>query len=223
MQKASSTILLLLLPALAACATPSRSELAAQESEMHQMSSAHAVHLPKGVDPCVGVTLRLSDPAAPGEIVKARDDMAHRLMASDAENALASAGVATCKDIYLDAVAHGQTAPEPMMLSMSYGIDPAGKVCAVVERTRNDPVDPNAVGVIEESANCLKDALFRAQFPVGLVKDRERIVLTYHLTADPVERSSSEGPGSPGGQQLGAKKETPAQNEKPPASPSADK
>jgi hypothetical protein len=186
MRQKSSAITILSL-GMAACATPSRSEVAQQEQEMHAMSKAHAVHMPKGVDPCVGVTLRMSDPSAPGETAKARDDLARRLMANEVESAIEAAGVVQCKDIYLDAISHGQAAPEPLLLSMSYGIDPEGKVCAVIERTRNDPIDPNATGVIDQSAACLKDALMRAQFPAGRVKDRERIVLTYNLAADPVE------------------------------------
>jgi hypothetical protein len=186
---------LLLLLALAACVTPSRAEMAEKDAEVKRMMTAHAVHLPKGVDPCVGKTMRLSDPNANADSVAERDKMAGLVSKDEIDSALESAGVATCRDIYLDAVSKGSISPEPFEITMSYGIDPNGKVCAVVEKKRNDPVDPNAAPVVEESANCLKEALFRADLPKGRVKDLERIVLTYHLVADPVEEIKKAGNG----------------------------
>jgi hypothetical protein len=181
-----------------ACVTPSRAELAEKDAEVKRMMTAHAVHLPKGVDPCVGVTMRLSDPNANADSVAERTKMAELVSKDEVDGALQAAGVATCRDIYLDAVTKGSISPEPFEITMSYGIDPDGKVCAVVEKKRNDPVDPNAVGVVEESATCLKEALFRAQLPKARVKERERIVLTYHLVADPVEEIKKGASGNGG-------------------------
>jgi hypothetical protein len=187
--------LLSLAVIFASCATPSRREMDEKDAEVKRMMTAHAVHLPKGVDPCVGVTMRLSDPNANAESVAERDKMAALISKAEVDGALDGAGVATCREIYLDAVSKGSIAPEPFEITMSFGVDPDGRVCAVVEKKRNDPIDPNAVGIVEESAACLKEALFRADLPKGRVKDRERIVLTYHLVADPVQeiKKASEG------------------------------
>ncbi|MCK6545513.1 hypothetical protein L6R52_06560 [Myxococcota bacterium] len=180
------TALALTALALAACVTPSRRELETQQAEVRQMASAHAVHMPPaGTDSCVGVTLRLADPAAGAETTAERDAIAARISGAEVDAALASAGLDVCRALWLDAVAAGRITAEPMLLRVDVGIDPAGKVCAVVERTRMTPVDPAATGVLEQAAGCLKDVLFRAPLPAGRVVDRERVVRTIELSAAP--------------------------------------
>lgn len=179
-----------------ACAGPSRSEMAAQDAEVKRMMQAHAVHLPKGVDPCVGVTLRLSDPPGTAD-AQERDQLAAKLTKEEIERAIEAAGATKCSELYVEAVGEGRTSPEPLQIAMSYGVDPTGKVCAVVERKRIEPVDPAAITLFEQSATCLKDALFNATFPAGRVKDKERIILSYRLAVDPVKdvKKSATSPG----------------------------
>lgn len=175
----------LLLIALASCATPSRSEIQERDAEVRRLTSAKAVHMPKGVESCVGVTLRLLDPGAPAETVADRERLSK--VVSAAEIKTATANVENCRNIFLDAVKAGTTSAEPIQLAMSYGIDPDGKVCAVVEKERQEPIDPSAAPLLDQSAECLKNALFASQFPSGRVKDKERIVLQYRLSLEPTE------------------------------------
>jgi hypothetical protein len=184
--RSKSRAVLWIMIALGGCATPSRSEMAERDAEVKRLTSARAVHMPKGVESCVGVTLRLTDPAAEAE----RAGLASLVSAE--EIAAATAGAEACRTAYLDAVAQGLTSAEPIQLAMSYGIDPDGKVCAVVEKERAEPIDPTAGPLLDQSAECLKNALFSAQFPAGRVKEKQRIVLTYKLAMDPVETTKAQ-------------------------------
>lgn len=181
------------------CAGPSRAELAAQSQEVARLSRAHAVHLPKEVESCVGVTLRLADEALPIEDALERDRLAARITAEELAAALSAAGVGACKDEYLAAVARGELSAEPMVLSMFLGIDPAGRVCAIVEPRRMEAIDPAAVPLIDGSAACVVKALFAARFPAGRVEDRERIILPYKLVAEPEGAKPVEPLPAPGG------------------------
>ncbi len=154
------------------------------QAEVGRMSSAHAVHMPKGVDSCIGVTLRLLDANASAESVAEREERAKLLTGQEISEA--TAGAEACKNAYLEAVAAGQTSAEPLLLALSYGVDPEGKVCAVIEKDRQEPIDSSAAALLEQSADCVKNALFASQFPAGRVKEKERIVLTYKLAMDPV-------------------------------------
>lgn len=184
---------------LSACATPSRGDLAEREAEVRRLTSARAVFMPKEVESCVGVTLRLSEEGASRESVTERDELSKRLTLEEVKGAIERAGVLVCRDVFFDAVNRRATSPEPLQVSMSYGIDASGRVCAVVERQRMEPIDVAAVPLLEESASCVKDALFRARFPVDRVKDRERIVLTYTLVMDPTQGDSSKPPAANSG------------------------
>lgn len=175
------------------CAGPSRAEMAEKQAEIGRMNSAHAVHMPKGIDSCIGVTLRLLDANAAAEAVAEREERAKLVTAE--EIAAATAGAQACRNNYLEAVAAGQTSAEPLLIALSYGIDPDGKVCAVVEKDRQEPIDPNATGLLDQSAECVKNALFAAQFPAGRVKEKERIVLTYRLAMEPTEEVKPAGGG----------------------------
>lgn len=167
-----------------ACAGPSRAEIAERDAEVRRLTTAKAVHLPKGVDSCVGVTMRLTDPnTAPAE----RDLAASLVTDQEAKDVLEKAGALACREPYLAAVREGSASPEPIQIAMTYGVDPAGKVCAVVEKQRMEPVDPGAVGLLEDGAECLKNALFRAAFPAGRAVDKTRVVRTYVLIADPAQ------------------------------------
>jgi hypothetical protein len=178
--------------ALASCAGPSRGEIDKQNAEARLLSSAHAVHMPPGIESCVGVTLRLADPNAPGDAIKQREELATRIKAEEVSAAMQAVNVDRCKDIYLEAVAEGRTSPEPMKITMHYGVDPAGKVCAAVEKQRMEPIDPAANGLLETAATCLKESLFAAQFPAGRVEDKDRVILTYNLVADPAMAKKTE-------------------------------
>lgn len=159
--------------------------MAERDAEVRRLTSARAVHMPKGVESCVGVTLRVVDPSAPAETVAERDRLAK--LVSEDELKAATKDAENCRSIFLDAVAAGTTSAEPIQLVMSYGIDPDGKVCAVVEKERQEPIDAAAGPLLDQSAECLKNALFAAQFPAGRVKDKERIVLQYRLSLEPTE------------------------------------
>jgi hypothetical protein len=170
---------------VAACASPSRSEMQERDAEVRRLTSARAVHMPKGVESCVGVTLRMIDPSAPAETVAERDAMTKLL--TEAEIKASTSAAEACANGFLEAVRAGQTSAEPIQLAMSYGIDPDGRVCAVVEKERQEPIDPSAAPLLDQSAECLKEALFASQFPAGRVKEKERIVLQYRLSLEPTE------------------------------------
>jgi hypothetical protein len=174
---------------IAGCAGPSRSEMEKQDREASLLMKAHAVHMPKDVDSCVGVTLRLTDPSAGAEAVAERASFAKVISKEEIAGVMQAGNVDRCKAIYLDAVAEGRASPEPMHIAMHYGIDPAGRVCAVVEKQRMEPIDPAANPLLEASATCLKETLFSAKFPEGRVKEKERAILTYDLVADPTDAS----------------------------------
>jgi hypothetical protein len=183
--RATGRTWLVALCLVVSCAGPSRSQIAERDAEVRRLATARAVHMPKGVDSCVGVTLRLTDAGATPQAIAEREQWARLLSDEEVDAAIDRAGASKCGAIYVDAVREGLASPEPAKLSMSYGVDPDGKVCAVVEKARMELLDPAAVPLLEASAECLKDALFRAEFPAGRVKEKERIVRTYVLIADP--------------------------------------
>lgn len=162
---------------LAGCAGPSQADLDARAAEAARIMRAQAVHMPpKGRDPCVGVTTRLTEAAYEGE----REQLASRITDDEVKAALAE-GTKTCREVYRSSLADAGVAFEPLGYRVGYGIDPAGLVCAIVVREIPEPIDPSANGAIELAGECLKNALFAAQFPAGRVEDRERVVRFYTL------------------------------------------
>jgi hypothetical protein len=160
---------------LVACAGPSRAEMDAHVEEAKRIQAAGAVHMPPaGVDSCVGITVRLTEDTPGNE--RERKALLDRISEAEVAAALKKAGAPRCAESFREeALAQGLT-NEPLRVKAGYAIDPNGKVCAVVERSRMDPIDPAAVPLLDLAAGCLKDALFRAQFPAGRVIDQERIV-----------------------------------------------
>lgn len=167
------------------CATPSRAQMEAQRAEIARIKMAHAVYLPKDVDSCVGITMRLADPNANAETLAEREQARALLSTDEVSAALERAGAPRCSEPYLEAVREKTLSPEPLQIAMAYGVDTAGRVCAVVERARVVPIDPAAAPVLDAAAECLKSTLFRVELPAGRVKDKARIVLEYALKLDP--------------------------------------
>lgn len=169
---------------LAACAGPSAAQKREQAEVAHLMMTASAVHMPPaGVDSCVGVTVRLTDPSGRAEPERKQNE--DLVTAEEVAAALDAAGLARCAEAYLLGLDEGGLTPEPFALTVGYGVDPAGRVCAVVERARPDPIDPAAGPLIDGAAQCLKDTLFRAQLPAGRVEGKERVVRFYTLSVNP--------------------------------------
>lgn len=170
--------LIVLLSAAAACATPSQADYDAHAAEAARLMRAEAVHMPpKGTDPCVGVTARLTEAKYADE----REQLASRISDEEITAAIEAAGAARCREIYRGSLADAGAAFEPLAYRVGYGIDPAGKVCAIVERDRPEPIDPSADAAIDNAGTCLKNVLFAASFPTGRVEDRERVIRFYTL------------------------------------------
>lgn len=171
----------------ASCAGPSQADLDARAAEAQRIMRAEAVHMPpKGRDPCVGVTTRLTEPAYEAE----RKTFGDRITDAEVEAAMGK-GANTCREVYRSSLADAGVAFEPLGYRVGYGVDPAGLVCAIVVRKVPEPIDPSANGAIELAGECLKNALFAAQFPTGRVEERERVVRFYTLA---VTQTSSVGP-----------------------------
>lgn len=183
---------------LAACAGPSAAQRQEQAEVARLMMTASAVHMPPaGVDSCVGITVRLTDPSGRGEAERARSEV--WISEAEAEAAFAAAGLERCKEAYLLGLDAGGISPEPLALTVGYGVDPAGKVCAIVERTRPDPIDPAAGPLIDQAAECLKNVLFTAALPAGRVEDKDRVVRFFTLSVQPEVATSSTATTSVGG------------------------
>ncbi|MBK8013996.1 MAG: hypothetical protein IPK13_21950 [Deltaproteobacteria bacterium] len=181
----------------ASCVGPSRAEMQEREMEARRIMRAKAVHMPpKGVDPCVGVTVRLTED---NDEARAERALFASRIDDDAVNALVdAAGLDRCRAAYQEGIETGGLSPEVLLLKLGYAVDPEGRVCAVVERQREDPLDTGAIPLIEDVARCAKDVLFSVQFPKGLVKERERIVRFLSLKVDPLTaEAGKEAPSSP--------------------------
>lgn len=177
---------------LGACAGPTAAQRAEQDRVATLLMQADAVHMPPaGVDSCVGVTVRLSGPSGQGEPERAA--LAERITAEEVSSALGAAGAEKCKQAFLDALYDADLASEPLQLKVAFGVDPAGRVCAVVERGRSAVIDPGAAPFVEQAATCLKDALFRAQLPAERVKPEERVVRYYTLAVAETATSTAAG------------------------------
>ena len=175
---------------LGGCVTPSQADMDARAEEARQITRARAVHMPpEGRDSCVGVTLRLTqgNPAADQELSAA----ASKITDAEVSAAMADAGVTTCHEVYLNGIETQGITSEPLQIKFGYGIDPDGKVCAVVEHTRADPIDPSAIPLIDSSADCLKNVLFKAKFPAGRVEEQERVVRVYELNVSPTKTTTT--------------------------------
>lgn len=169
---------------LSACAGPSAAQRAEQDQVARLMMTASAVHMPPpGVDSCVGVTVRLTDPSGKNEPERLKTES--RVTEAEAHAALDAAGLQQCKTSFMMGLEEGGISPEPVALSVGYGVDPAGRVCAVVERGRPPLIDPAAGPLVEQAAGCLKSALFSAQFPAGRVEAKDRVVKLYTLVIQP--------------------------------------
>ncbi len=160
---------------LSACATPSASEFEARQREARQISEARAVHLPPQGDSCVGVALRIS--ATGGSA------FAERITPETVAAAAEAAGLERCRQAYQEGVAALAIPPEAVQIELGYGIGPDGKVCAVVEHQRRDPLEPAAAELFEAAAVCVKDVLFAAVLPAGKVEDRDRVVGIFRFAA----------------------------------------
>lgn len=181
---------------IGACAGPSRAQRQEQAEVAHLMMTAAAVHMPPaGVDSCVGVTVRLTDPSGKGEAE--RLELADRITDEEVAAALAGAGLGQCEEAYLLGLDEGGLSPEPLALEVGYGVDPGGRVCAVVERKRVEAIDPAAGPLMDGAATCLKDTLFRAKLPEARVEKKERVVRLFTFSVNPmaeVTTSSVAGP-----------------------------
>lgn len=166
------------LGAISGCAGPSRSQLKAQAKEIQALQTAHAVHLPPSVDSCVGVTLRLS--RGPGRASAERHPQA--LSAQELENGLKAAGIERCGAAFAEQ-AEANDAEEAVSLDYAIGVDPAGKVCAIVEWARAPAESDVGELLQEELAACAKASLFRASLPAGRVSGKERIIRLLRIRA----------------------------------------
>lgn len=170
-----------------ACAGPSQADLDARAAEASRIMRAQAVHMPpKGTDPCVGVTTRLTEERFEQE----RMQFAGRITDEEVKSTMEAAGAQTCRDVYTDSLSEAGVEFEALGYKVGYGVDPAGKVCAIVERDRPEPIDPAADAAIESAGTCLKNVLFKASFPAGRVEDRERVVRFYTLAVTKTSTSS---------------------------------
>ncbi len=125
------------------------------------------------------MTLRLADTP------EAEDAHASKLSDPEIESSLAAAGLKQCRDNYLDGLEMAALTPETLRVSVGYGVDPAGRVCAVVQGEKTRSIDPSVGPLFDVAATCLRDVLFRAQLPAGRVEDKQRIVKVYHLMVEP--------------------------------------
>ena len=176
--------------ALGACAGPSAAQRQEQDQVATLLMQADAVHMPPaGVDSCVGVTVRLSDPSGRGE--PERLALEERITLDEVTAALDAAGIARCTRAFMDGLYDADLAPEPLQLKVAFGVDPAGKVCAVIERGRTRVIDPGAEPFVAQAASCFKDALFSAQLPAGRVEDKERVVRYWTLSVQEASTSSA--------------------------------
>lgn len=196
--RGAAAFVLVGLSALAvSCVGLSQAEMQERENEARRIMRAKAVHMPpKGVDPCVGVTVRLTEDTEEAKTERAL--FASRLDEDAVKTLIDAAGLERCRTVYREGVEAGGLSPEVLLLKLGYAVDPDGRVCAVVERQREDPLDSGAIPLIEDVARCAKDVLFAAQFPKGLVKDRERIVRFLALKVEPVATDVNEASGSSG-------------------------
>lgn len=172
---------------LVACVGPSAAERREQAVVTRRLMEAQAVHLPpEGRASCVGITTRLTEggPAAERE----RRALAGRLSDDEVAAALRGARLDACPRRFEAARVARGLGPEPVVLVLGYGIDAAGRVCAVVEQTREALLDPAAAPLAEAAARCAKEALFAAQFPAGRVDGDARIV---RLVRVPLSASAS--------------------------------
>lgn len=177
-----------LLGLTVACAGPSREALEAQRAATERLRSAHAVHLPPDDrDSCVGITIRLSDRSATSEAERVR--LATRVTAEEVSVALSESGLARCTARFDDERSALGLGPEPGYVELGYGVDPEGRVCAVVQHERPDLLDPRADALASAAAQCAKDALFRARFPSERVEGLERVVLLARLPLLPPRSS----------------------------------
>lgn len=169
---------------LTGCVGPSRVEMDERMAEAKRIQAAGAVHMPPaGVDSCVGVVVRLTEEGAEAE----RNLLIDRIKESEVQAALQKAGAFRCAEAFRQAALEQGLTSEPLRVKAGYGIDPAGRVCCVVEKGRMEPLDPAAAPLLEEAADCLKNALFRAQFPAGRLLDKERLVRFSSVDLTPVE------------------------------------
>lgn len=167
----------------ASCAGPSRGQLEERAAEARRLTHAHAVYMPPAeVESCVGVVLRLSEETPGSEEERLR--LEARLTDEEAARALQLAGLEACGQSWGDALREAGLTPEPLQLRMAYGVDPNGRVCAVVQRTRPEPLDPSAAAFLDGAVDCMKEAVLRARFPAGRVEDRERVVRFAVLAAE---------------------------------------
>lgn len=169
----------------AACAGPSAAQREQQAQVARLMMTASAVHMPpKPVDSCVGVTVRLTDPSGKNEPERMKTEVF--ISGDEAEAAVQAAGLERCRRSFLMGLEDGGIGLEPLALTVGYGVDPDGRVCAVVERQRADVIDPAAAPLVQQAAGCLKNTLFAAQFPKERVQDKERVVrlYTFHVQGD---------------------------------------
>lgn len=186
---------LILLVAGVGCVGPSRAEMDERMAEAKRIQAAGAVHMPPaGVESCVGVTVRLTEDNAEAE----RAQLLGRISEAEVQATLQKAGAPRCAEAFRQAALEQGLTSEPLRVKAGYGVGPDGRVCCVVEKGRMEPLDPAAAPLLEEAANCLKDALFRAQFPAGRVVDKERLVRFSSVDLSPVETVHTSTKTAPG-------------------------
>ncbi len=169
---------------LAACAGPSAGQRAEQDRVARLMMTAPAVHMPpNGVASCVGVTIRLTDPSGRAEAERKTTEVF--ISAAETSAAFDRSGLPGCRDAFLLGLEDGGLSPEPLHLTVGFGVDPQGKVCAVVERPRAAVIDPAAGPLVEQAAQCLKNVLFSAQLPANRVQGKVRVVRMFSLSVTP--------------------------------------
>lgn len=177
---------LLLAAGGAACVGPSKAEQREARVVTERLMEAAAVYLPPDERAsCVGRTVRLTEPGPAA--AEERAALASRLSDEEVSARLDAAGWTDCRRGFTSSRASEGYLPEPVVLSLGYGVDPEGRVCAVVEQARPDLVDPRSIPLVDEAARCAKDALFRARFPTGLVEGSDRVVKTVELHLGGIE------------------------------------
>lgn len=168
---------------LGACAGPTSAQRAEQGRVARLMMKASAVHMPpSGVASCVGVTIRLTDPSGKAEAERKSTELF--ISADEARAAFETAGLSACRDTFVVGLEDAGLSPEPLHLTVGFGVDPQGKVCAIVERPRTPAIDPAAGPMVDQAAQCLKNVLFSAQLPVDRVQGKSRMVRMFSLSVN---------------------------------------
>lgn len=163
---------------LSACVGPSAAEREERQALTQRLMQAHAVHLPPADrSPCVGVTVRLTQP----DVHASSETTAPAVTDAEADDAVGEA-LSACTARFEEARIELALGPEPNGLLLGYGVDPRGKVCAVVQAEPVDLIDPSSRPLVESAARCAKEALFGASFPAGRVEGDERAVLRVRVS-----------------------------------------